>query len=402
MLNYNSQNQLCFSHDNKFSDPLINIVNNLKYEKPIYLYYKEELEHRVRFLKNTLSPIEIFYALKANAFAPIVQMLIKEGVGLDVVSLGEIECGLRNGCPPQKMIFSGVGKSHKEIEMAIRLKIRQINVESIPELLRISSIARSLNLKAPIALRVNPDVDAATHPYIATGLKNNKFGIETIALSEAENILHSNLDSLEFLGFSLHIGSQILDLNPFQEAFDKLKNIIIDWQSRGWIFNTLDAGGGLGINYTQDDFASEEKLAQQWSNQIKNSWKNNAENFFVEPGRWLVSHSGVLITKVEYIKKTSHHQFLIVDTGMHHLMRPALYQAKHRILPLIKNNNFEPQTSYQIVGPICESSDVINSEVMLTDNITEGDYLAILDTGAYGSSMSNCYNQRELPLELLI
>lgn len=389
MLGYNSKGELVFKSTNQ---PLFNAFSRDSYEAPFYLYDKAGLMKRAKYLFETLNPIEIFYALKANACEPLVRSLIDIGLGLDVVSLGEIEWGLRQGCTPQKMIFSGVGKSVKEITMALRLGIRQINVESLPELKRIAEIARELNVQAPVALRVNPDVDAETHPYIATGLKNNKFGIETEALAEAEKILMDHKTHLAFQGFSLHIGSQILELHPFQEALAKLRKIVIEWKSRGWQFTNMDAGGGLGIFYTHADLETEESLAQSWKQMILNEWHQLAPNFFVEPGRWLVAHSGVLITQVEYIKKTTHHQFVIVDTGMHHLLRPALYQAKHRIMPLMQNPDRKKQ-KYQIVGPICESSDVIQNEIELPE-IFAGEYLAILDAGAYGATMASHYNKR--------
>jgi diaminopimelate decarboxylase len=279
------------------------------------------------------------------------------------------------------------------------LGIRQLNVESISELIRITNIAKSLKIKAPIALRVNPDVDAETHPYIATGLKNNKFGIATDALADCERILKDNSESLDFLGFSLHIGSQILELHPFQEALVKLRNVIKDWKTRGWNFKNLDAGGGIGIFYDYWNIEKEKQMVIEWKNLIIREWAGLAENYFVEPGRWLTAHSGVLITKIEYVKKTSYHNFIIVDTGMHHLMRPALYQAQHRVMPLVNHELSRPKVKYQIVGPICESSDVIRNEIELPE-VQEGEYLAILDTGAYGQTMSNSYNKRGSPKEI--
>lgn len=394
MLSYNKENQLVFNSQNR---PLTECVQN--YVGPIYVYDRVSLSARARVLSDILNPIEIFYAIKANAFAPLLHEFLNQGLGLDVVSLGEIEWGMKQGFKPQQMIFSGVGKSEIEIQMALRWGIRQINVESIPELLRIARIAKSLNKKAPVALRVNPDVDAATHPYIATGLKNNKFGIETVALTECEQILKNHSESLQFLGFSLHIGSQILDLRPMQEAFIKLVRVIKDWQSRSWVFENLDAGGGLGVIYTHWDTEKEIAMAKEWCALIRSEWRGLAKNYFVEPGRWLTAHSGILITRIEYVKTTNHHNFIIVDTGMHHLMRPALYQAQHRIMPLINHQNSRSQKKYQIVGPICESSDVVRGEIELPE-VFEGEYLAILDAGAYGETMSSDYNKRGSPQEL--
>jgi diaminopimelate decarboxylase len=394
MLNYNQQNQLVFRSQKR---ALLECVQN--YAGPIYVYDQVSLRARAKILFDILKPIEIFYAIKANAFAPLLHDFKIQGLGLDVVSLGEIEWGMAQGFKPQQMIFSGVGKSENEIQMSLRWGIRQINVESIPELLRIARIAQGLNLKAPVALRVNPDVDAATHPYIATGLKNNKFGIATDALSECENILKTHAQSLQFLGFSLHIGSQILDLRPFQEALVKLAVVIKDWQSRGWQFENLDAGGGIGVIYNHWDTEKEITLAKDWCSLIRKEWKGLAKNYFVEPGRWLTAHSGVLLTRIEYVKTTNHHNFIIVDTGMHHLMRPALYQANHRVMPLINYENSRTKVKYQIVGPICESSDVVRNEIELPE-VFEGEFLAILDAGAYGETMASDYNKRGRPLEL--
>lgn len=394
MLAYNKENKLVFSLQQK---PILDCVQD--YSGPIYVYDQASLNERAKFLSDLLKPIEIFYAIKANSFAPLLHTFKSNGLGLDVVSLGEIEWGMEQGFKPQQMIFSGVGKSEKEINLALRWGVRQINVESIPELLRIARIATDLKIKAPIALRVNPDVDAETHPYIATGLKNNKFGIATDALVDCEKILKTNAHALHFLGFSLHIGSQILELNPFREALSKLTKVIKDWQSRGWVFENLDAGGGIGVVYTHWDLEKEKKLAIDWKNIIENEWRGLAKNYFVEPGRWLTAHSGILVTKIEYVKRTSHHNFIIVDTGMHHLMRPALYQAQHRVMPLFNHQSSRPIEKYQIVGPICESSDVIRSEIELPE-VYEGEYLAILDAGAYGETMSSDYNKRGSPQQL--
>jgi diaminopimelate decarboxylase len=394
MLKYNNENKLIFSSQSK------NILDCTEdYQGPLYVYDKESLNERAHFLSQILKPIEIFYAIKANSFAPLLHTFAGNGLGLDVVSLGEIEWGMEQGFKPQQMIFSGVGKTEKEISLALRWNIRQINVESIPELIRIAKIAQELRLKAPIALRVNPDVDAETHPYIATGLKNNKFGIATDMLSECEMILKENPQSLHFLGFSLHIGSQILELRPVEEALKKLATVIKDWQTRGWIFENLDAGGGLGVFYNHWDIKKEKELAVQWKNLIIQEWSGLAKNYFVEPGRWLTAHSGILLTKIEYVKKTTHHDFIIVDTGMHHLMRPALYQAQHRVMPLINYESSRAKKKYQIVGPICESSDVVRNEIELPE-VFEGEYLAILDAGAYGETMSSDYNKRGSPKEI--
>jgi diaminopimelate decarboxylase len=368
------------------------------YQGPMYVYDGAEMARRAAVLRSAL-PVntEIFYALKANDCREVVRQFIDLGFGMDVVSRGELEWSLQQGCPPKRIIFSGVGKTENELLYAMRLGIRQINVESVPELHRLHELTHKHQLRAHIGLRVNPNVDAKTHPYIATGLKNNKFGIEVEALPECERLLHLN-PLIVFQGFSVHIGSQLTDLRACTEAYDKLVPVIRDWQNKGFQFETLDAGGGLGIFYDRSDEPSEFALAKEWGARLSESWKGLARTYMVEPGRWLVAHSGVLLTRVEYIKKTSHHTFAIVDTGMHHLLRPALYQAKHRILPVVqKSNSSEREESYQVVGPICESSDVLAAAVSLPE-LSAGDFLAIIDAGAYGRVMSSQYN-RQTPVQ---
>ncbi len=389
------------------------------YQGPIYIYSGKQMALRAKTLQEALpSQTEIYYALKANYHKDVLRLFIACGLGMDVVSQGELQWSLEQGCPAHKIIFSGIGKTEKELIYALKVGVRQINVESLPELYRLHALTQKLQLRASIGLRVNPDVDAQTHPYIATGLKNNKFGIEVDALTECDQLLKSN-PFLIFKGFSLHIGSQLVDLNAYSEAFEKLVPVIKQWKAQGYHFETLDAGGGLGIFYDRFDEAQEIALAHEWGQRIEKSWKGLSDKILVEPGRWLVAHGGVLLTRVEYIKKTSHHTFAVVDTGMHHLLRPALYQAKHRIVPLVKktslsssslqeNDLMTPQKenrlslqSYQVVGPICESSDVLGAEVLLED-LREGDFLVVLDTGAYGQVMSSHYNLRPEAQEIFL
>lgn len=370
------------------------------YNGPMYFYDGSYMAHRAKILQSALpSHTEIYYAVKANDHPKILQLFVQLGLGMDVVSAGELKWSLQQGCSASKIIFSGVGKTEAEILYALKVGIRQLNVESISELKRIDRISKKTGLKAPIGLRVNPDVDPKTHPYIATGLKNNKFGIEGEALAEADRILQEN-PLLSFQGFSLHIGSQLVDLSACSEAFDKLKLLIQQWSAKGYQFESLDAGGGLGIYYDRFDEKRERELAFDWGARIKQSWDGLSRRLMVEPGRWLVAHAGVLVTRVEYIKKTQHHTFAIVDTGMHHLLRPALYQAQHRILPLVKKGTGALR-NYQVVGPICESSDVINEKAEL-EELAEGDLLAIVDTGAYGQVMSSFYNRRDAAKEIFL
>ncbi len=370
------------------------------YEGPIYVYDGKYMAKRAQALKSALpANTEVYYALKANDCREVVRLFVDLGFGMDVVSRGELEWSLQQGCSPRKIIFSGVGKTENEILFALRLGIRQINVESIPELRRINDLTQKHNFKAFIGLRVNPNVDAKTHPYIATGLKNNKFGIEVESLPECDQILKSN-SKLVFQGFSVHIGSQLVDLSACSEAYNKLVPVIKEWKSKGYEFDSLDAGGGLGIFYDRTDELKELELAEEWGQRIGDSWKGLSKCLMVEPGRWLVAHGGVLLTRIEYIKKTSHHTFAIVDTGMHHLLRPALYQAKHRILVLHQVDG-AAEKAYQIVGPICESSDVLAGSVTLPE-LREGQFLAVIDAGAYGRVMSSNYNRQTPVTEIFL
>jgi diaminopimelate decarboxylase len=397
MLNY-FETQLKF--ENQPGTSLYSLVEK-NYEGPIYVYDGKYMASRAMALKSALpANTEIFYALKANDCKEVVRLFVELGFGMDVVSQGELEWSLQQGCPAKKIIFSGVGKTETELLYALQLGIRQINVESIPELLRIDKLTQKYHLKAAVGLRVNPNVDAKTHPYIATGLKNNKFGIEVEALSECEAILRRN-SLIVFQGFSVHIGSQLTDLSACSEAYNKLVPVIREWQSKGYHFETLDAGGGLGIFYDRADEATELALAQEWGRRISDCWKGLSKTLMVEPGRWLVAHGGALLTRVEYIKKTSHHQFAIVDTGMHHLLRPALYQAMHRILPLTEGAKGKAFETYQVVGPICESSDVLAVSVELPP-LQEGQFLALADAGAYGYVMSSNYNRQTKAREIFL
>ena len=372
-----------------FSD----LVQN--YEGPMYVYDGAFIAHRARALREALpSNTEVFYAMKANDHKEMLRLFVSLGFGMDVVSRGELEWSLQQGCSPQKIIFSGVGKTESELLYALQLGIRQINVESVQELERISKLARQHQLPARLGLRVNPNVDAKTHPYIATGLQNNKFGIELEALPQCEELLKAN-SYLRFQGFSVHIGSQLTDLSACSEAYDKLLPLIREWQSKGFVFESLDAGGGLGIFYDRTDEDKELSMVKDWGQRIGQSWGGLSKTLMVEPGRWLVAHAGVLITRIEYVKRTNHHTFVIVDTGMHHLLRPALYQAKHRVLPLEKANDTSMEI-VQLVGPICESSDVLASGLEL-ESPREGQFLALLDAGAYGRVMSSQYN-RQVPV----
>jgi diaminopimelate decarboxylase len=368
------------------------------YKQPIYVYDLDFIRARFALMSQALQGVRIFYAMKANSNPQVLRCLKDLGAGADVVSLGEIHRALENGFMVGDIVYSGVGKTRHEITEALKLGIYQINVESLPELERIGEIAKSLNKKAAVALRLNPDIDIKTHPYIATGLRDNKFGMELSLIPELISCLKKNSESLELVGISLHLGSQMMEFEGYQEALEKLKKIYKTLQSEFKSLRKFDFGGGLGIFYDRLDLAKEESLLQEYAAITMNSLKELHCELQSEPGRWLLGHAGVLLTQVQYIKKTSHKKFAIVDSGMNHLIRPSLYEAFHLIYPVDKKNN---ESLFDVVGPICESSDFFAKDRMLGD-VQEGDFLAVMDAGAYGYSMASTYNLQDLPVEVCI
>ncbi|KYG64160.1 diaminopimelate decarboxylase [Bdellovibrio bacteriovorus] len=368
------------------------------YMRPTYVYDLDFIAQRYKAMSGALKNTRLFYAVKANPNAQVLQKLKSLGAGADVVSLGEIKRALESGFQPQDIVYSGVGKTKHEITEALKLGILQINVESLPELERIGAIAKSLNKKAAVAFRLNPDVSIQTHPYIATGLKDNKFGMELSSLPKLMACLDKFSDSLELVGVSLHLGSQMLEFSGYEEALKKLKAVFIDLQKKAPGLRKFDFGGGLGIFYDRTDLELEESLLQDYAKITLNVLGDLDCDLQSEPGRWLVGHCGVLIAQVQYIKTTSEKTFVVLDSGMNHLIRPSLYEAQHRIMTLKKQNESH---TVDIVGPICESSDVFLKSVSL-GQVREDDFVAILDGGAYGYSMASVYNLHELPNEICI
>jgi diaminopimelate decarboxylase len=384
---------LCFG---KKKSPLTTFVKN--YQHPIYLYDWPSILERLEHLQKAIPRAEIYYAMKANANEKILRSFRSAGVGLDVVSGGELKKALRLGFSPQKIIFSGVGKTVAELELSIKKKIQQINVESIQELERIGQIAKRLKQKANIAFRMNPDVDALTHPYITTGIHENKFGMEESALPELLAILTKYSKYLELRGLTMHIGSQLRDLHPLEDALKKMLPLYANLRRHSFALESFDVGGGLGISYTDDN--DDLKMIDQYGALINRILGELQCRILCEPGRILVGAAGVLIARVEYIKTTPRKKFIVLDTGMHHLLRPALYQAHHRVLPLRQFSD-RPSINYDIVGPICESSDVLGRNRMMSE-VRAGEFLAIADVGAYGFTMASRYNEHELPKEILL
>jgi diaminopimelate decarboxylase len=276
--------------------------------------------------------------MKANPNPQVLRCLKDLGAGADVVSLGEIKRALENGFSPKDIVYSGVGKTRHEITEALKLEIYQINVESLPELERIGEIAQSLKKKAAIALRLNPDIDIKTHPYIATGLRDNKFGMELSLVPELIECLKKYSESLELVGISLHLGSQMVEFDGYKEALEKLKLVYRELQSEFSTLRKFDFGGGLGIFYDRHDLAQEENLLKEYAAITLHALADLKCELQSEPGRWLVAHAGVLISQVQYIKKTTRKKFVIIDAGMNHLIRPSLYEASHLIYPIDKKN----------------------------------------------------------------
>ncbi|MCB0365660.1 MAG: diaminopimelate decarboxylase [Bdellovibrionaceae bacterium] len=388
--------KLGFSSGDKFFS-LHALSQNMK--RPSYLYCLDDVINRFdRFSQAFAQKASIHYAMKANSHPALLRILAKKGAGADVVSGGEIELALAHGFSPSKLVFSGVGKEKWEIELALKCGIRQINVESPAELRRIGQVARAMNLVAPVAFRLNPDVNPDTHPYIRTGFRENKFGMDVSFLFELDRILKEFSGSLSLVGVTLHIGSQIRDMVPLVEAVKKSIPLFESLKSQGHQMRTFDIGGGVGIDYHSADTSQELAGLGDYARQMVELLTPLDCEILCEPGRILVARAGVLLTEVQYVKETPYKRFAIVNSGMHHLMRPALYEAYHRILPIDESADRELKT-YDVVGPICESSDVIGHERTLPD-LQEGDWLAIMDAGAYGAVMASGYNAHPAPDEV--
>ncbi len=373
----------------------------LKDERPTYIYNSFSITRRIQRMKEAFSTLQpqIHYALKANSHSGILKMFKSQDLGVDVVSGGEAKIALENGFDPQKIIFSGVAKSKSEIELAIQKNFFQINVESLEELRRVGSIAQRLQKKVAVGIRINPNIRVDTHPYITTGFRENKFGISEYQLSEALEIIKSHAPWVQLQGLSSHIGSQIRDITPLIESLESLIKSSQALLEQGFALKTIDMGGGLGIDYFADDEAKELALVDILGQKASFLLKNSPFKLLLEPGRWLVARSGALCARVEYVKFNGYKNFLVLNTGMHHLLRPALYKAHHRILPLQQSEG-TPKV-YDVVGPICESSDVIGQDRWFAPP-KEQDLFAIMDAGAYGMSMSSSYNHHPFPLEILI
>ena len=364
---------------------------------PLYIYSRATLERHWHAFDSALGkhPHLICYAVKANSNIGILNVMAKLGSGFDIVSQGELERVLAAGGEASKVVFSGVAKSRAEIMRALEVGIRCFNVESVAELHHINQIAGEMGKVAPISLRVNPDVDAHTHPYISTGLKENKFGV---SVDEAREVykLAATLPHVKITGMDCHIGSQLTELQPFLDATDRLIRLMEQLKEDGITLKHLDLGGGLGVTYTDETPPHPSDYAAALLNKLKN-YKDL--EIILEPGRAIAANAGILVAKVQYLKSNESRNFAITDTGMNDMIRPALYEAYMNIIEIDRTLERE-KAIYDVVGPVCETSDFLGKQRELA--IAEGDYIAQRSAGAYGASMSSNYNSRPRTAEVLV
>lgn len=363
---------------------------------PFYLYSRATLERHFRAFDGAFENTDrlVCFSAKANANLAILTLLNRLGSGLDIVSGGELFRGLKAGIAPGKIVYSGVGKKSDEIDFALQSGILMFNIESLDELNLIDRRAGELGLKAPIAIRVNPDVDPKTHPYISTGLKKNKFGIDIVTALEAYKAARA-LKNVAVVGIDCHIGSQITDLKPFADALESLKTLMQELKLLGIDIRYLDMGGGLGITYDRESPPAPDEYARA----IVTALKDLPGKLILEPGRVIVGNAGILITRALYRKMGTEKNFVIVDAGMNDLLRPTLYQAFHAIQPVVLKT--DQKLTADVVGPICETSDFLARDREMVD-VRNGDLLAVMSTGAYGFSMSSNYCSRPRVAEVMV
>lgn len=366
-----------------------------KFGTPCYVYSRSALTETYHEFKRAFSNDDylICYAVKANSNLAILNLLARLGSGFDIVSGGELQRVIKAGGDPHKTVFSGVGKLADEMRMALAADILCFNVESIGELHLLNQIAAAMNKIAPVSLRVNPDVDAKTHPYISTGLKENKFGIP---IAEAEQIYLSTdiFPNVRFVGLDCHIGSQLTELDPFIQAGEKLVSLLHRLRSHHLPIEHLDLGGGLGIRYSNEALPT----IHDYIDALRQTLGPIKLKLLIEPGRSLIGNAGLLLTRTAYIKHTPDRHFAIVDAAMNDLMRPSLYKAYHQILPVTRREG--TLCNYQIVGPVCETGDFLGHDRKLV--LEADDLLAVMSAGAYGMSMSSNYNTRPRAAEVMV
>jgi len=363
---------------------------------PLYVYSRATIERHWHAFNDAFGdhPHLICYAVKANSNLAVLNLMARMGSGFDIVSVGELERELKAGGDPGRVVFSGVGKKADEMRRALEVGIRCFNVESEAELLRLNAVAGEMGRVAPVSIRVNPDVDAKTHPYISTGLKENKFGI---AIDAAERVYReaAALPHLAVTGIDCHIGSQLTSVEPFLDALDRVIALADRLKAAGIPIHHLDLGGGLGIRY-RDETPPE---PADYVKAMFARCKDCDYEILLEPGRAIMGNAGILVTRVEYLKPTEHKGFAVVDAAMNDLMRPALYQAWQAIVPVVEGGRGEARV-YDVVGPVCETGDFLGKDRELA--IEEGDLLAVRSSGAYGFSMSSNYNTRPRAAEVMV
>lgn len=368
-----------------------------QYGTPLYVYSRKALENHYNAYCEALAEKDalICYAVKANSNLAVLNVLARQGAGFDIVSVGELERVLSAGGDPAKVIFSGVGKQASEMRRALQVGIKCFNVESEAELDRLNEVAGELGVKAPISLRVNPDVDAKTHPYISTGLKENKFGI-SIDRAEAVYQKAAGLPNLNIQGVDCHIGSQLTETRPFLDALDRLLVLIDRLAEQNITIEHLDLGGGLGVQYDDET----PPAPGDYVRLVLERLGERALTLIMEPGRSIAANAGILVTQVEYLKPTEAKNFAIVDAAMNDLLRPSLYSAWQAIVPVVKPAADKAVQTYDLVGPICETGDFIGKDRELA--IEQGDLLAVRSAGAYGFAMSSNYNSRNRVAEVMV
>ena len=366
-----------------------------RFGTPTYVYSRAHIEAQYRSFTDALDgvPHLVCYAVKANSNLGVLNVLARLGAGFDIVSRGELERVLAAGGKADKIVFSGVGKTREDMRRALEVGVHCFNIESTDELERLQVVAAEMGVRAPISLRVNPDVDAGTHPYISTGLKENKFGI---AIADAEDVYirAAQLPNLEVLGVDCHIGSQLTSLPPFLDALDRLLALVDRLGECGIYLHHIDLGGGVGVRYRDE----EPPLIADYIQAVRERIEGRDLTLMFEPGRYIVANAGVLLTQVEYLKHTEYKDFAIVDAAMNDLIRPALYQAWMNVTAVTPRASVA--RAYDIVGPICETGDFLAKDRQLA--LEEGDLLAVHSAGAYGFVMSSNYNTRGRTAEVLV
>ena len=387
---FNYRNDELFAEDIAVQDIVY------KYGSPCYIYSRATLERHWKAFDQAFGEQAhlICYAVKANSNIAILNLLARSGSGFDIVSLGELKRVIQAGGDPKKIVFSGVGKREDEILAALKIGIRCFNIEVSGELDRINRLAEQLGVIAPVSFRVNPDVDAKTHPYISTGLKENKFGID-IEQALTEYHRAAAMPHINVIGIDCHIGSQLTETRPFLDALDKILDLVSILKADGIHLHHLDLGGGLGIRYNDE----QPPEPAEYIKAVLERLGDTDYEILLEPGRAIVGNAGILVTQVEYLKPTTHKNFAIVDAAMNDLVRPSLYSAWQEIIPVNQQSN-APEQHWDIVGPVCETGDFLGKDRAL--KLSQGDLLAIRSSGAYGFSMSSNYNSRPRVAELMV